>query len=283
MPKLGVVKPYDIPKQAVWEAYRKVAANKGAPGVDEQTLGEFEADLKNNLYKVWNRMSSGSYFPPPVRAVEIPKPHGGGTRILGVPTVADRVAQTVMAMYLGERAEPRFHPDSYGYRPAKRALDAVGVCRKRCWRYDWVIDLDVQKFFDTVPWDLVIKAVEAVTDCPWVLLYVKRWLAAPLQMPDGTLVERDKGTPQGSAASPILANLFMHFAFDAWMARRFPGCLFERFADDAVVHCRTRRQAEEVLDAIAERMEQVGLRLHPDKTRIVYCKECVTNAEGGVM
>lgn len=193
--------------------------------------------------------------------------------MLGVPTVADRVAQTVVAMYLQERVEPRFHPDSYGYRPGKSALDAVEVCRQRCWRYDWVIDLDVQKFFDTVPWDLIIKAVEAVTDCAWVLLYVKRWLAAPLQLPNSSLVERDKGTPQGSAASPILANLFMHFAFDTWMARRFPDVLFERYADDAVVHCKTQRQAEEVLRAIAGRMEEVGLRLHPDKTRIVYCQD----------
>jgi group II intron reverse transcriptase/maturase len=270
---LGVVKPYDIPKQAVWEAYRKVAANKGAPGVDEVTLGEFEADLRNNLYKIWNRMSSGSYFPPPVRAVEIPKPHDRGVRLLGVPTIADRVAQTVVAGYLGERAEPRFHPDSYGYRPGRAAWEAVGVCRQRCWKFDWVIDLDVQKFFDTVPWALVVKAVEAVTDCRWVLLYVRRWLTAPLQMPDGTLVERDKGTPQGSAVSPVLANLFMHFAFDNWMARRFPDCPFERYADDAVVHCRSRGQAQEVLAAIAERMEQVGLRLHPDKTRVVYCKD----------
>jgi RNA-directed DNA polymerase len=266
-------KPFDIPKQLVWEAYRRVAANKGAPGVDEQTLAEFEADLRNNLYRIWNRMSSGSYFPPPVKAVEIPKPHGGGTRMLGVPTIADRVAQTVVAMYVGERAEPRFHPDSYGYRPGKSALDAVGVCRQRCWKKDWVIDLDVQKFFDTVPWDLIVKAVEAVTDTSWVLLYVKRWLAAPLQLPDGTLVERDKGTPQGSAASPILANLFMHFAFDSWMVRNYPGCPFERYADDGVVHCVSRRQAEEVLAAIAERMSEVGLRLHPDKTRIVYCKD----------
>jgi RNA-directed DNA polymerase len=273
MPNAGVVKPYDIPKQAVWEAYRKVAANKGAPGVDSVTLGEFEADLQNNLYKIWNRMSSGSYFPPPVRAVEIPKPHGRGVRLLGVPTVADRVAQTVVAMYLEERVEPIFHPDSYGYRPGKATWEAVGVCRQRCWKNDWVIDLDVQKFFDTVPWPLVTKAVEAVTDCRWVLLYVKRWLAAPLQLPDGALVERDRGTPQGSAVSPILANLFMHFALDNWMARRYPDCPFERFADDAVVHCRTRGQAEEVLAAIAERMEQVGLRLHPDKTRIVYCKD----------
>ena len=267
------VKPFDIPKQLVWEAWRRVAANKGAPGVDGQGLAAFEADLRNNLYKVWNRMSSGSYFPPPVRAVDIPKPHGGGTRTLGVPTIADRVAQTVVAMYVEERAEPRFHPDSYGYRPRRAAWDAVGACRQRCWRYDWVIDLDVQKFFDSVPWDLIVKAVETVTDTRWVLLYVKRWLAAPLQRADGTLVERDRGTPQGSAVSPILANLFMHYAFDTWMARRFPGCPFERYADDAVVHCVSRHQAEVVLDAIAERMAEVGLRLHPDKTRIVYCKD----------
>jgi RNA-directed DNA polymerase len=267
------VKPFDIPKQQVWEAYRRVAANKGAPGVDRETLDEFESDLKNNLFKIWNRMSSGSYFPPPVRAVEIPKPHGGGVRLLGVPTIADRVAQTVVAIHLGERAEPRFHPDSYGYRPKKAAWDAVEVCRQRCWKKDWVIDLDVQKFFDSVPWDLIVKAVEAVCDTAWVLLYVKRWLAAPLQYSDGALVERDKGTPQGSAVSPILANLFMHFAFDSWMVRNYPGCPWERYADDAVVHCVSKEQAEQVLAAIAERMEEVGLRLHPDKTRIVYCKD----------
>jgi RNA-directed DNA polymerase len=176
-------------------------------------------------------------------------------------------------MHLGERAEPRFHPDSYGYRPHKSALDAVGTCRERCWKFDWVIDLDVQKFFDTVPWDLVVKAVEVVTTTPWVLLYVKRWLQAPLQLPDGTLQERDKGTPQGSAVSPVLANLFMHFAFDNWMVRNFPGCPFERYADDAVVHCVSRHQAEQVLAALTERMGEVGLRLHPDKTHVVYCKD----------
>lgn len=266
-------KPYDIPKPLVWEAWRRVGANKGAPGVDEQTLGEFEADLKDNLYKIWNRMSSGSYFPPPVKGVEIPKPHGGGVRMLGVPTIADRVAQTVVAMYLEPLVESRFHPDSYGYRPKRAAWDAVGVCRQRCWKFDWVIDLDVQKFFDTVPWDLVVTAVQRATDCPWVLLYVKRWLQAPLQLPDGTLAERNRGTPQGSAVSPILANLFMHYAFDLWMARWFPDCPFERYADDVVVHCVNRRQAERVLAAIAERMTEVGLRLHPDKTRIVYCKD----------
>ena len=272
-------KPFAIPKQLVWEAYRQVAANKGAPGVDEVTLGEFEANLKNNLYRLWNRLSSGSYFPPPVRAVEIPKPHGGGTRILGVPTVADRVAQTVVAKYLEPSVERRFHPDSYGYRPGKKAHDALEECRKRCWRYDWVIDLDVQKFFDTVRWDLIVKAVETVTDARWVLLYVKRWLAAPLQLPDGTVVERTMGTAQGSAASPVLANLFMHYAFDMWMVRNFPGCPFERYADDAVVHCTSRQQAEHVRDRIAERMEEVGLRLHPDKTKIVYCKDSSRRGE----
>lgn len=265
-------KSFEIPKPMVWEAYKRVAANKGAAGVDDESLGEFEADLKDNLYKIWNRMSSGTYFPPPVKAVEIPKPHGG-IRVLGVPTVADRVAQTVVAMHLEERAEPRFHPDSYGYRPNKSALDAVGVCRQRCWKMDWVIDLDVAAFFDSVPWDLIIKAVETVTEDRWVLLYVRRWLAAPVQHPDGTLVERKKGTPQGSAVSPILANLFMHYAFDRWMARTYPGCPFERYADDAVVHCQTRAAAEKVLAGITERMAEVGLELHPDKTRIVYCKD----------
>jgi RNA-directed DNA polymerase len=266
-------KSFAIPKLLVWEAWRQVKANKGAPGVDGQDLDEFEADLEGNLYKVWNRMSSGTWFPPPVRRVEVPKPHGDGVRVLGVPTIADRVAQTVVAKFLEPLVEPRFHQDSYGYRPGKSAHDALKVCRERCWSYDWAIDLDVQKFFDEVPWDLVVKAVMAVTDCPWVLLYVKRWLAAPLKHPDGTLVERNRGTAQGSAASPVLANLFLHYAFDSWIVREFPGCPFERYADDVVVHCKSRRQAEYVLAAIAARMNEVGLRLHPDKTRIVYCKD----------
>jgi RNA-directed DNA polymerase len=266
-------KSFQIPKQLVWEAWRRVAANKGAAGVDGQDLGEFENDLENNLYRIWNRMSSGTWFPPPVRVVEIPKPHGDGVRVLGVPTIADRVAQTAVAMYLEPLVEPRFHHDSYGYRPGRSAHEAVATCRARCWKYDWIIDLDVQKFFDTVPWNLVVAAVRSVTDCPWVLLYVKRWLAAPLKHPDGTLTERSKGTAQGSAISPVLANLFMHYAFDSWMARNYPGCPWERYADDAVVHCRSRHEAEVVLAGIAARMEEVGLSLHPDKTRIVYCKD----------
>ena len=227
-------KSFAIPKQLVWEAWRRVKANKGAPGVDGQDLEEFEADLEGNLYKVWNRMSSGTWFPPPVKAVEIPRPHSPGVRLLGVPTIADRVAQTVAAMFLEPLVEPRFHQDSYGYRPSKSAHDALAACRERCWKFDWAIDLDVQKFFDEVPWDLVVRAVEAVTDCRWVLLYVKRWLAAPLQHSGGTLETRTRGTPQGSAISPVLTNLFMHYAFDAWMARHLPGCPFERYADDGV-------------------------------------------------
>jgi group II intron reverse transcriptase/maturase len=225
-------KPFEISKRAVWEAWEKVKANKGAPGVDGVTLEEFESDLKSNLYRVWNRMSSGSYFPPPVRGVEIPKPHGQGVRMLGVPSVADRVAQTVVARVLEEKVEPIFHPDSYGYRPGRGALDAVAACRDRCWKYDWVIDLDVQKFFDTVPRDLVVKAVTANTGLPWVVLYVKRWLEAPLVLPGGSVRQRDRGTPQGSAISPVLANLFLHYAFDSWMAREFPGVGFERYVDD---------------------------------------------------
>jgi group II intron reverse transcriptase/maturase len=266
-------KSYDISKREVWEAWEKVRENKGAPGVDGCSIEDFEKDLKNNLYKIWNRMSSGSYFPPPVRAVEIPKPHGGGTRILGVPTVSDRIAQTVVARRLEAKVEPIFHVDSYGYRPGRSALHAVETCRKRCWKTDWVIDLDIQKFFDSVRWDLVVKAVEAHTDLRWVVLYVKRWLEAPLQLSGGTLQKRDRGTPQGSAISPVLANLFLHYAFDRWMAREFPAVTFERYVDDAVVHCKSEAQARIVVAAIAERMEQVGLRLHPDKTKIVYCKD----------
>jgi group II intron reverse transcriptase/maturase len=266
-------KPFDISKRAVWEAWEKVKANKGAPGVDAVTVAEFESDLKNNLYKIWNRLSSGTYFPPPVRAVEVPKPHGGGTRILGVPSVGDRVAQTVVAGVIEAGAEPVFHPGSYGYRPGRSALDAVAVCRRRCWEAGWVIDLDIRKFFDTMPWDLAVKAVQAVTDLPWVVLYVRRWLAAPLALPDGTLQQRDRGTPQGSAVSPVIANLFLHYAFDMWMTRTFPGVAFERYVDDAVIHCVSERQAREVLAALQERMSEVGLALHPDKTRIVYCKD----------
>ncbi|MBF6227805.1 group II intron reverse transcriptase/maturase [Nocardia abscessus] len=268
----SVGKPFDIPKILVWEAYLKVKANKGAAGVDGQSLTEFEQDEKNNLYKLWNRLSSGSYFPPPVRAVDIPK-QGGGVRTLGVPTVADRIAQTAVAMVLSPSVEQVFHADSYGYRLGRSALDAVETCKRRCWRQPWVIDLDIQGFFDNVPHDPIVAAVERHTGLRWVVLYVKRWLTAPLRQTDGTLIRRDKGTPQGSAISPLLSNLFMHYAFDSWVERELGSVRFERYCDDAIVHCVSEKQAEFVRDAIARRLGRFGLALHPGKTRIVYCKQ----------
>jgi RNA-directed DNA polymerase len=267
------VKSFVISKRVVLEAWERVRANKGAPGVDEESIADFERDLKGNLYKIWNRMSSGTYMPPPVRAVQVPKRDGRGVRTLGVPTVADRVAQTVATLYLEPKVEPVFHPDSYGYRPKRSALDAVGVCRKRCWKMDWIIDMDYAAFFDSIDHELMLKAVAAHTDDRWVLLYVERWLKAPLDEGTGTLVARDRGTPQGSAISPVLANIFLHHAFDTWMTREFRDVPFERYADDIVLHCISKLQAQTVLGAITERMASLGLELNSDKTRIVYCKD----------
>jgi RNA-directed DNA polymerase len=264
-------KSQDIPKRLVWDAWLKVKENGGAAGVDGVSIAQFEGKLKDNLYTLWNRMTSGSYFPGPVRAVEIPKK--GGTRVLGIPNVIDRVAQTAAVLALEPDVEKVFHDDSYGYRPGRSPLDAVAVCKERCLKRDWVVDLDVKAFFDSVPWDLMLKAVARHTDATWVLLYVERWLKAPMLMPDGTLIHRVKGTPQGGPISPLIANLFLHYGFDAWMTREFPGVWFERFADDAVVHCVTERQARHVREAIGHRLAEVGLQLHPDKTRIVYCKD----------
>lgn len=265
-------KPFAISKRLVWEAWRRVKANRGAAGVDEESIQAFEANLRGNLYKVWNRMSSGSYIPPPVRAVEIPK-KSGGSRMLGVPTVADRVAQTVAYLYLEPDVEPVFHPDSYGYRPRRSAHDALRTCRRRCWKYDWAIDLDLRAFFDSLDHSLVLKAVAHHTDLRWILLYGQRWLKAPLQLEDGTLKQRDRGSPQGSAISPVLANLFLHYALDMWLVREFRDVPFERYADDAILHCNSKQQAQVVLDVIIERLAQVGLELNLDKTRIVYCKD----------
>lgn len=273
------VKSFEIPKRLVYEAWEKVQANSGAPGVDAVSITVFQSEEANNLYKVWNRMSAGSYMPGPVRAVEIPKDHGAGVRTLGVPNVADRVAQTAAAMLLEEKLEPIFHPDSYGYRPGRSAHDALGLARRRCWKQGWVLDLDIRAFFDSVPHDLLLKAVAHHTDVRWVLLYIERWLKAPMQMPDGTLVAREKGTPQGSPISPLLANLFMHYAFDRWMDRNYPGCPFERYADDIVVHCDTEEQARGLRAAIAERLGSLGLELHPEKTKIVYCKDAVRRGD----
>ena len=273
------VKSFDISKRLVFEAWEKVRANNGAPGVDAVSIAEFASDERNNLYKLLNRMASGSYFPGPVRAVEIPKDHGAGVRTLGVPNTADRVSQTAAAMLLEEKLEPIFHSDSYGYRPGRSAHDALAVTRKRCWEQDWILDLDIRAFFDSVPHDLLLKAVAHHTDERWVLLYIERWLKAPMQMPDGTLVAREKGTPQGSPISPLLANLFMHYAFDRWMDREFPGCRFERYADDVVAHCDTEDQAHKLRAAIATRLGALGLELHPDKTKVVFCKDGARRGE----
>jgi RNA-directed DNA polymerase len=272
-------KSFEIRKRLVHEAWMKVQANGGAPGVDAVSIDRFGDDERGNLYKLWNRMSSGSYFPGPVRAVEIPKDHGSGVRVLGVPNTVDRIAQTAAAMLLEEKLEPIFHQDSYGYRPGRKAQDALAVTRRRCWKQDWVLDLDVRAFFDSVPHDLLLKAVAHHTDERWVLLYIERWLTAPMQMPDGTLVAREKGTPQGSPISPLLANLFMHYAFDKWMDREFPVCLFERYADDAVIHCDSEEQAKHLWASLAERLRSVGLELHPAKTKVVYCKDATRRGE----
>jgi group II intron reverse transcriptase/maturase len=229
---------------------KPVKANQGAAGVDGQSVAAFEAELSDNLYKLWNRMSSGSYFPPPVRRVMIPKPGGSGERPLGIPTVADRVAQEVVKRYLEPIVEPIFHEDSYGYRPGRSAIDAVRTARQRCWRYDWVLDIDVKGYFDSIDWVLLLKAVRSHTDCPWVLLYIERWLKAPVRMEDGSVVPRTAGTPQGGVISPTLANLFLHYAFDMWMTRTFPAIPFERYADDCICHCQSEEEARALWEAL---------------------------------
>lgn len=269
---MNQAKPFRISKNWVMDAYKGVRANKGAAGIDDQTIEAFGENWKNNLYKLWNRMSSGSYFPPPVKRVEIPK-GDGRMRPLGIPTVTDRIAQLVVKQHLEPELEKYFHSDSYGYRPGKSALDAVGQARKRCWRYDWVLDLDIKGFFDNIDHDLLMKAVRWHTDEEWVLLYIQRWLKAPVVMPEGTLVHPEKGTPQGGIISPLLANLFLHYAFDKWMDREHPGIPFERYADDAVCHCKSQVQAEELQRRLVKRMREVGLELNSTKTKIVYCKD----------
>jgi RNA-directed DNA polymerase len=265
-------KSYKISKHIVLEAFQRVKANKGAAGIDEVSLEAFEENWKDNLYKIWNRMASGSYFPPPVKAVEIPK-KTKGTRILGVPTVADRVAQMVAKIEFEPMVEPYFHQDSYGYRPGKSAADALTVVRKRCWRYNWVLEFDIKGLFDNIDHELLMKAVRKHTDNPWVILYIQRWLKAPFQILDGTIVERTKGTPQGGVISPLLANLFLHYAFDMWMDRNHPDKPFARYADDAVVHCHSKEAAEELLESLQKRMAECRLELNMSKTRIIYCKD----------
>ena len=268
---MGKAKPYSISKHLVLKAFKLVKANKGAAGVDGESIAEFEKDLKNNLYKLWNRMSSGSYFPPPVRLVEIPK-GDGRKRSLGIPTVFDRVGQMVARMYLEPKVEKSFHPDSYGYRKGKSATEAVGVARQRCFRYQWVVDLDIKGFFDSLDHGLMMRAVRKHTKCKWLLLYIERWLKAPNQLEDGTRVSRDKGTPQGSVISPLLSNLFLHYAYDEWMRKNNPNIPFERYADDIIMHCRSEKQARWIKSEVERRLSQCKLELHPEKTKIVYCK-----------
>jgi RNA-directed DNA polymerase len=265
-------KPFTITKKLVVEAYKLVKTNAGAAGVDEQSLADFDKDLKGNLYRLWNRLSSGSYFPAPVKAVTIPKKQGG-ERILGVPTVTDRIAQMVVKLVFEPTVEPYFHPDSYGYRPKKSALDAVGITRQRCWRYDWVIEFDIKGLFDNIDHNLLMKAIRKHTNEKWVLLYIERWLKAPMQMPDGSITERTKGTPQGGVISPVLSNLFLHYVFDAWMGLNHPGIPWCRYADDGLTHCRTEQEALALLAALKQRFEACKLELHPTKTKIVYCKD----------
>lgn len=269
---MKMAKPFEIPKQLVWEAYLKVKANQGAAGVDEQSIEEFERDLKGNLYKIWNRMSSGSYFPPPVLGVPIPK-KSGGIRMLGVPTVADRIAQMTVKLYLEPMLEPLFHPDSYGYRPNKSAHDAIEVTRRRCWRYDWVVEFDIRGLFDNIEHELLLRVLGKHCQCKWVLLYIERWLKAPMQDGNGQMVERTRGTPQGGVVSPLLANLFLHYAFDVWVSRNLPTVPFCRYADDGLLHCKTRRQAEYVIKVVGRRFRECGLEIHPEKSKIVYCKD----------
>lgn len=272
-----MAKSFDIPKQAVWEAYLAVKANKGSAGIDRQTMEDFETDLKNNLYKIWNRLSSGSYFPQPVRRVDIPKSNGK-LRPLGIPTISDRIAQMVVKKRLEPIVEPHFHDDSYGYRPGKSALDAIAQARRRCWRDDWVLDMDIRGFFDALDHKLVMRAVSKFTQCKWTLLYIERWLKADVILPSGELMRRTQGTPQGGVISPLLANIFLHLGFDEWMQDEFSCIHFERYADDIVVHCRSHKQLEFIERKIRTRFAQCKLELCPEKTKIVYCKD--SNRDG---
>lgn len=263
-------KPFDIPKVLVWEAYKQVKANKGGSGVDHETLAEFDKKLSKNLYKIWNRLSSGSYVPPPVRGVEIPKKQGG-IRLLGVPTVSDRIAQMTIKLMFEPSVEPHFLKDSYGYRPKKSALEAIGVTRKRCWKYDWLIEFDIKGLFDNIDHELLMKAVRHHTKNKCILLYVERWIKAPLELTDGTIRNRDKGTPQGGVISPLLSNLYLHYVFDDWMRRTHPESLWCRYADDGICHCKTKEQAEALLAELEKRFLECKLEIHPEKTKIVYC------------
>jgi group II intron reverse transcriptase/maturase len=280
---MKLAKPFEISKRSVWTAYKLVRANRGGAGIDEETLAKFEVNLANNLYRIWNRMSSGSYFPPPVKQVEIPKKQGG-VRTLGVPTVSDRIAQMVVKLHIEPSLEMVFDEDSYGYRPGKSAKQAIAKTRRRCWQNDWVVEFDIKGAFDNIDHDLLMRAVRKHVKLKWALLYIERWLKAPSQTVSGETKSRAVGTPQGGVISPLLMNVFMHYAFDTWMRRNHPVCPFARYADDAVVHCRTHKEATRLLEKIAERLETCRLQMHPDKSKIVYCKDSnrISNPEAAI-
>lgn len=269
---MDTVKPFEITKQMVWQAYKEVKSRGGSAGIDNESIIDFERKLKNNLYLLWNRMSSGAYFPPAVMGVSIPK-KSGGERLLGVPTVSDRVAQTVVKLVLEPILEPIFDENSFGYRPGRSAHDAIALTKARCWNYDWVVEFDIKGLFDNIDHSLLMKALRQHCNSKWVLLYVERWLKAPMQKADGSITLRDCGTPQGGVVSPILANLFLHYAFDAWVRRKLPAIPFCRYADDGLLHCQSHRQAEYVLKRIEQRFRECGLTIHPDKSGIIYCKD----------
>ena len=265
-------KPFKISKQIVKIAFDRVKENKGTYGIDEQSIADFEENLKDNLYKIWNRMSSGTYFPKPVKAVAIPKKNGG-TRILGIPTVEDRVAQMVAKIYFEPNVEKIFYEDSYGYRPNKSAIQAVGVLRERCWRKDWVVDFDITGLFDNIRHNYLIEMVKRHTKEQWVILYIERWLKTPFKMQDGTIVERTSGTPQGGVISPVLANLFLHYVFDDFMSKEFSSIPWVRYADDGALNCVSIKQAKYIIKVLDKRFRTFGLELNLSKTKIVYCKD----------
>ncbi len=266
-------KQFNIPKKLFVQAFILVKENAGSAGIDQQTLEDFERNLKGNLYKLWNRMSSGSYFPPPVKAVPIPKKSGKGTRILGVPTVGDRICQMVVKLIFEPQVERIFLPDSFGYRPNKSALDAIGITRQRCWKYDWCVEFDIKGLFDNLDHDLLMKAVKKHTDIKWIIIYIERWLKAPMQATDGSMTERTSGVPQGSVIGPVLSNLFLHYTFDLWMNRNHKNKPWCRYADDGLAHCKTKTEADKLLSELSQRFTECKLEIHPDKSKIIYCKD----------
>jgi RNA-directed DNA polymerase len=264
-------KSFAVSKAMVYNSYLNVCSKDGAAGIDKETIDMFNKDLDSNLYKVYNRMASGSYFPPAVRTVLIPKKQGG-KRPLGIPTVGDRIAQGVVKDYLEPILEPLFSNSSFGYRPGRSAHDALAQCNNNCRQYAWVVDLDIKGFFDNLSHECMMKMVSHHTQEKWVLLYIERWLKAGVEQADGSIAARTKGTPQGGVISPLLANLYLHHAFDMWMSKHFASNPFERYADDIIVHCNSREEAEHLLSSIRQRLQAFELELHPEKTKLVYCK-----------